>query len=112
MAASLPSGVLLMAARTSSAISGTTPITAFPSLPMVRGSIPRRSQALATPSLMGMDGKSISMPMWDLEHHSLRVFASPPRVGSFMATMPPTASPSAIILLRGATSLFSSVSNP
>ena len=87
-------------------------MTHLPSFPMLRGSIPSRSQALTTPSLSGMAEYSMSMPVWDLEHHSLRVFARPPRVGSFMATIPPAFRPSAIILFSGATSLWTSLSKP
>ena len=50
----MPSGVRLITFRTSSAISGTTPITHLPSFPMLSGSIPSRSHALTTPSLRGI----------------------------------------------------------
>ena len=112
IAASFPSGVALMALRTSSAISGTTPMTHLPSFPMLSGSIPRSSQALTTPSLRGMSEYSISMPMCDFPHHSLSVLANPPLVGSFIATIPPAFRPWAIILFSGATSLWTSLSNP
>ena len=79
---------------------------------MFRGSIPRSSQALTTPSLRGMHSSSMSSWHFDFPAHSLRVLASPPLVGSFMATIPPTRRPFSIILLRGCTSDSMTLSNP
>ena len=112
MAASLPYLSVLIAANTSSAFSAFTPIKTFPSLATSYGSIPNISDAALTASLTGIASSLSMTPTPDLRAISFMQFASPPRVGSFIAVTPPTSRALEMIPHIGATSDFNSVSNP
>src|ERR1019366_5799853 len=113
ISACLPSGCERSAASTLAAASGRTPSTALPSFAACMGSIPSSSPVARTLGLTGIRDALSMIPTRLFPAISCSVLASPPRVGSFIATTPspPASSARLIKPLRGATSEHSSPSS-
>ncbi len=95
-----------MIARAAAAASGATQTSSFPSLATNSGSRPRIAQAPATAGVTGRAASSRTMATSDWRATSLRVVATPPRVGSrsTCTAAPSSASSSATSSCSGAQS--------